>query len=67
MGKGNYASNIRKLEKSYKSGLTKPNMEGLIISSALEAMCGRDGKDHRLEVCFCYNMAECEKFGLIFK
>ena len=28
MGKGNYASNIRKLEKSYKSGLTKPNMEG---------------------------------------
>ena len=29
MGKGNYASNIRKLEKSYKSGLTKPNMEGV--------------------------------------
>ena len=35
MGKGNYASNIRKLEKSYKSGLTKPNMEGGVLCVAL--------------------------------
>ena len=31
MGKGNYASNIRKIGKSCKSSLTKPNMEGINI------------------------------------
>lgn len=30
MGKGNYASNIRKIGKSCKSSLTKPNMEGQV-------------------------------------
>ena len=28
MGKGNYASNIRKIGKSYETDLTKPNIEG---------------------------------------
>ena len=30
MGKGNYASNIRKIGKSYETDLTKPNIEGEI-------------------------------------
>ena len=29
MGKGNYASSIRKLGKSYETDLTKPNIEGV--------------------------------------
>ena len=28
MGKGNHASNIRKIGKSYETDLTKPNIEG---------------------------------------
>ena len=31
MGKGNYASSIRKLGKSYETDLTKPNIEGDIV------------------------------------
>ena len=30
MGKGNYASSIRKLGKSYETDLTKPNIEGVV-------------------------------------
>ena len=30
MGKGNYASNIRKIGKSYETDLTKPNIEGQV-------------------------------------
>ena len=30
MGKGNHASNIRKIGKSYETDLTKPNIEGEI-------------------------------------
>ena len=30
MGKGNYASNIRKIGKSYETDLTKPNIEGVM-------------------------------------
>ena len=35
MGKGNYASSIRKLGKSYETDLTKPNIEGVIRKKVL--------------------------------
>ena len=43
MGKGNYASNIRKIGKSCKSSLTKPNMEG-IKDKRQEVGCLPSGK-----------------------